>query len=214
MGMPGPPGAVGATGATGPEGPPGSGGGGGGGNTFFRTIFSSNTTEPPNNQRIEVDTDDQTLATKIWVDRVITDGSDITNYFRTVVAGDEFYIQDQNDATIYQFYTLSGDPVFKSGYVELPVVWDRGEGAIGNSQSVLFTSRPVSSGGGGGDLNYLFTQSVPDTLWDITHNLGKFPSTTVVDSSGNVVYGDVQHLTPDHLQVSFSAGFSGQAFLN
>jgi len=34
---------------------------------------------------------------------------------------------------------------------------------------------------------YEFVQDTPATTWTITHNLIKFPSVTVVDSSGNVV---------------------------
>lgn len=71
-----------------------------------------------------------------------------------------------------------------------------------------------SGGGGTGDLTYVFNQGVPSTTWNITHNLGKFPSVTIVDSSGRVVIGDVTHVNNDQLTVTFNSAFSGKAYLN
>jgi len=50
--------------------------------------------------------------------------------------------------------------------------------------------------------------------WTITHNLGKFPGVTVVDLDNNVVIGDVDYLSSNILQITFSIPFSGCAFLN
>lgn len=64
------------------------------------------------------------------------------------------------------------------------------------------------------DKNYVFNQGVASSVWNITHNLGKFPSVTVVDSSGREVIGDVQHLTINTLTINFSSGFAGKAYMN
>lgn len=66
----------------------------------------------------------------------------------------------------------------------------------------------------GVDKNYVHNQGVASAIWNITHNLGKFPSVTVVDSSGREVVGDVQHLTINTLTINFSAGFAGKAYIN
>lgn len=50
--------------------------------------------------------------------------------------------------------------------------------------------------------------------WTITHNLGKFPSVTVVDLDNNMVIGDVDYLSTNIIQITFSIPFSGCAFLN
>lgn len=78
---------------------------------------------------------------------------------------------------------------------------------------LVFSTVPAG-GGGGGDLNFTYDQPTPSVLWDITHNLGKFPSVSVVDSAGSIVHGEVQHVNPNHLILHFSAGFSGKAYLN
>jgi hypothetical protein len=62
--------------------------------------------------------------------------------------------------------------------------------------------------------NYVFTQSSPSATWNITHNLGRRPSVTVVDSAGTVVIGEVTYTSDNALTIQFSAGFSGQAYLN
>lgn len=65
-----------------------------------------------------------------------------------------------------------------------------------------------------GDLNFTFTQGTPATTWTITHNLGKFPSVSVVDSADTQVYGDVEYIDDNSLRVTFSAAFGGKAYLN
>jgi len=61
---------------------------------------------------------------------------------------------------------------------------------------------------------YAHTQDVPAAVWEITHDLGYQPAVTVVDSSNREVIGDVEYLDVDHLRVTFSAAFGGQAFLS
>jgi hypothetical protein len=62
--------------------------------------------------------------------------------------------------------------------------------------------------------NYIHIQSIASTTWNITHNLNKFASVTVVDSADNVVYGNVQYISMTQIQVTFSAAFGGKAYLN
>lgn len=57
------------------------------------------------------------------------------------------------------------------------------------------------------DKNYVFVQSVPATVWTITHNLGKFPSVSVVNINNVTMYGNVTYLNENELQIEFSAGF-------
>jgi hypothetical protein len=55
---------------------------------------------------------------------------------------------------------------------------------------------------------------VASNLWTITHNLGSYPSVTVVDSGNTVVIGEVDYTNANILTITFSAAFSGCAFLN
>lgn len=62
--------------------------------------------------------------------------------------------------------------------------------------------------------NYVHQQMVPSATWNITHNLNRFPSVTVVDSAGSVVIGAVTYVSSDVVSIEFSAAFSGNAYLN
>ena len=64
------------------------------------------------------------------------------------------------------------------------------------------------------DKNYVFIQSTPSATWNITHNLGKFPSVSVVDSANTVVYGDIDYINENSLTITFSAAFGGKAYMN
>jgi len=63
-------------------------------------------------------------------------------------------------------------------------------------------------------LTYTHSQMIPSSSWTINHNLGFEPAVSIVDSGGNVVFGDVLYLNNNSIQINFSAGFSGKAYLN
>jgi hypothetical protein len=60
---------------------------------------------------------------------------------------------------------------------------------------------------------YIYTQGVASAEWVITHNLGGYPSVTIVDSAKTHVFGEVQYDSTTQITVSFSAPFSGYAYL-
>lgn len=67
---------------------------------------------------------------------------------------------------------------------------------------------------GGGDKNYVHTQSTPAASWTVSHNLGKRPAVVVVDSAEDVVYGDIQYINDNTVTLTFSGAFSGKAYFN
>ena len=74
----------------------------------------------------------------------------------------------------------------------------------------------VIRSGGGGDSNtrrFIFEQSVAATEWVIAHTLGGFPSVTVADSAGTAVFGEVKYDSTTQITISFTAAFSGYAYL-
>jgi len=64
------------------------------------------------------------------------------------------------------------------------------------------------------DKHFTFVQSSAAATWSITHNLGKFPSVSIVDSGNTVVYGDIDYTSENALTITFSAAFGGKAYLN
>ena len=65
-----------------------------------------------------------------------------------------------------------------------------------------------------GDKTFVYTQSVPSDIWEVEHNLNKFPSVSVVNINNVTMYGEVIYIDENNLQIEFSAGFSGKAYMN
>lgn len=61
---------------------------------------------------------------------------------------------------------------------------------------------------------YVHTQGTPAAVWSVTHNLGKRPSVTIVDTAENVVYGDIKYINNNTITLTFSSAFSGKAYFN
>jgi len=61
---------------------------------------------------------------------------------------------------------------------------------------------------------FVFNQTFALDTWNITHNLDKFPSVSVVDSSDNVVIGEIEYNSTNELTLTFASAFSGKAYLN
>ena len=79
-------------------------------------------------------------------------------------------------------------------------------------------ARVIVSGGRGpagiSSVHYVHTQEAAAAEWTVTHNLGRYPSVTVVDSAESVVIGDVEYDSANCVILRFSAAFSGKAYLN
>ena len=73
---------------------------------------------------------------------------------------------------------------------------------------------PPGPTGQAGDLHFVFTQNTPANPWYVTHNLGKYPVVTVVDSAETRVFTDVRYVDINNLIIDFPSAFSGQAYLN
>lgn len=64
------------------------------------------------------------------------------------------------------------------------------------------------------DKEYVHTQSVPQSTWNVSHGLKKKPSVTIVDSADDVVYGDITYVDNNNVTINFSGAFSGKAYFN
>lgn len=70
------------------------------------------------------------------------------------------------------------------------------------------------SGNAGADAHYPHSQPTPADVWTIAHGLNKFPSVTVFDSAGDEVEGAISYPNANTVVLTFSAAFSGTAYLN
>jgi len=68
--------------------------------------------------------------------------------------------------------------------------------------------------GSGSDLTYVHTQGVSATTWNVTHNLGKYPAVTVIDSGGTEFEAEITHTSTNALTVSLALAVTGTATCN
>lgn len=67
---------------------------------------------------------------------------------------------------------------------------------------------------GGSMTTYTWDQASALAVWTIPHNLGRFPSVTVVDGLGVKVEPDVTYTDANTVTVTHSAALAGKAYLN
>lgn len=64
------------------------------------------------------------------------------------------------------------------------------------------------------DKNYVHNQDTPSTVWEVTHNLNKCPAISIVTSSGDEVYANIEYIDNNHCKIYFSNAFSGKVYCN
>ncbi|GIW61146.1 MAG: hypothetical protein KatS3mg087_2212 [Patescibacteria group bacterium] len=84
----------------------------------------------------------------------------------------------------------------------------------GSTFNTLIQTIINSIGGASNDKNFVYAQISPDTVWDITHGMGKYPSVQVVDSSSNVILPDIQFIDPNNIRLTFNTPTTGTVYLN
>ena len=60
---------------------------------------------------------------------------------------------------------------------------------------------------------FIFRQNVPASVWNINHNLNKYPTCVVLDSANSKVYGDESYPDLNNMTLTFTSTFSGIATL-
>ena len=61
---------------------------------------------------------------------------------------------------------------------------------------------------------YTFTQASASVVWTVQHDLDKFPSVTMVLSTGQKGYGDIVYIDENNLTITFASAESGKAYMN
>ena len=64
------------------------------------------------------------------------------------------------------------------------------------------------------DKTFVYNQVTSSYVWEIEHNLDKYPSVTVVDSGGSVVVGEIVYIDKNNIRITFASAFSGKAYFN
>lgn len=124
----------------------------------------------------------------------------------TIVSGEDVDViiaQDDTDIEVN---------IADSEQVDVNIATDGPPGAKGDKGDDGDKGDKGDDGATGG--NYEHAQGVAAAIWTVNHNLGYNPNITTVDSANREVIGDVEYLTVNTIQVTFSGAFSGKAFVS
>ena len=155
--------------------------------------------------------DGATFASVTTMQLSITDvsGQNVVKFMEYLV-GNNILISKQNQISTFGHYTI--DSYTDNGnFYTLNLTNLKGEGALEDKAVYDFAVFTLSSQG---VPTFVFTQGVPATTWNIQHNLGKFPSVSVVNNNNVALFTEVIYIDNNNVQLNFSAGFSGKAYLN
>ena len=64
------------------------------------------------------------------------------------------------------------------------------------------------------DKTFAYNQAISSNVWEIKHDLDKYPAITVVDSGGSVVIGEIVYIDKNNVRITFTSAFSGKAYFN
>ena len=57
-------------------------------------------------------------------------------------------------------------------------------------------------------------QTIPSTVWNVNHGLGKYASATVISDAGEKVTGHTDYTDLNNVVLTFVGAFTGKATLN
>ena len=156
--------------------------------------------------------DGSAISSATTMDLSITDVSGAnTIAFLTYLVGNNILISEQNDINNFGHFTIDSYVQKTPDVYTLTLTSLTGNGNFDTDKFYDFAVFTLSSQGAP---TFIFTQGVPATTWNIQHNLGKFPSVSVINNNNIVINGEVTYIDNNNVQLNFSAGFTGKAYLN
>ena len=61
---------------------------------------------------------------------------------------------------------------------------------------------------------YIHEQGIASSVWEIQHNLNKYPSVSVVDSAENEIVVEVEYIDKNNVRITMKGASKGRAYLN
>ena len=134
--------------------------------------------------------------------------------FMDYIVGSHILISEQNEISVFghflidsytinnpddDFYTLNLTSVAGNGNLTELLYYD----------FAIFTPSALVN-----DKNFVFSQNVASATWNVQHNLDKFPSCTMVLSTGQQGFGDVTFIDENNLTITFASAETGKAYIN
>jgi hypothetical protein len=148
--------------------------------------------------------------TKLNVSTKYADGPLLEQMLNEIIA-DKFIIVEARNQNVKAVLTTQSYGVNASDntYKDITVTVSEASGGLEDGKVYLLSKYSAT-----GDKHHTHIQSGASSTWTVAHNLNKKPSVAIVDSSDNVIQGQVDHTSLNNLTITLSAPTSGKAYIN
>ena len=174
-------------------------------------VFKFTQTNPPASGQFSGPANDSNIAaiTTMQISNVDASGQNTVEFMEYLV-GNNILISEQNNISLFGHFTIDSYTL-NNNVATLNLTNIFGNGVLDLDKFYDFAVFTLSSQGAP---TFVFTQGIPATTWNIQHNLAKFPSVSVINNNDVVINGEVTYIDNNNVQLNFSAGFTGKAYLN
>jgi len=152
-----------------------------------------------------------TAITTMQISGIDSSGQNTVAFMQYLV-GNDILISEQNNIDEFGHFKITGYTALGNNLYTLNLTNIGGNGNLDLNKYYDFATFTRSSDVG--DKNFVFTQAASSNTWTIQHNLTKFPSVTSVNINNFEMYGEVEFIDLNNLIITFTAAFSGRAFIN
>lgn len=146
--------------------------------------------------------------TEIFLHKINDLDIDITGYFQSLQNEGTLRINNGARTTDYGVFRVQGVEELQNDVLKISVDLLLSNGTITNGDPAV-----MSANIGSVDRHYK-TGLMVGEVWQIEHNLAKFPSITVVDTANNVIYADVAYDDTNNVTITFASSVTGYAYFN
>ena len=151
--------------------------------------------------------------TKMHISTQYASGESLDEMLDEIIDNKFIIVQarNQNIKAIMTVESFSDDAT-QAGFTDVTVTVSEASGNL--TDGAVYLISKYGGGSGDGDKAYTHTPSTASSTWTVAHSLGKKPSVSIVDSSDNLIRGQVDYTDLNNLTITLSAPTSGKAYLN
>ena len=149
--------------------------------------------------------------TSLTVSIVDISGQNVVQFLNYLVDSD-LLINEQKQISNFGHYKITAYTIDAGATTyTLALTYIGGNGSLVNNKNYDFANFVLA--GDVGDKNYE-EAFVNQAQWNVTHNLNKNPSVSVISNNNVEIYGQVTYLTVNTLKINFSQNITGKVYLN
>lgn len=158
------------------------------------------------NNRSQVNTQFSGI-TEIYVYKYNDLNVDVTTFFNSVYENAVLKLNNGYRTTDYGIYRVQGVESIPNDVLKISVDLLLSNGTITDGETIVFSAGYQTD-------KHFKTTLMDGDVWVIEHNLGKFPSISIVDTANNVIYGEIQYNDLNNVTISFGSPVIGYAYFN